>query len=81
MTVTGGKTGIARERRYSTSQIWPDDCDGGGKPVLSGKRDLPRRKYGPMTETNGKLVFTGYGSYASQVHTNDRDGGRPVLTV
>ena len=80
MTVTGGKTGIVRERRYSTSQIWTNDCDG-GELVLSGKRDLPRRKYGPMTEMNGKSVFTGYGSYASRVHTNDRDGERPVLTV
>ena len=46
----------------------------GGKLVLSGKIDLPRRKYGPMTETNGKSVFSGYGSYASRVCLNDSDG-------
>ena len=38
MTMTGRKTGIVRERKSSTSQIWPDDRDGGETGIVREKR-------------------------------------------
>ena len=82
ITVTGEKTVLSGKGDLPCHRYGPMTVmGGGGEPVLSGKRDPSRCKYGPMTETNVKSVFTGYGSYASRLHTNDCDGGRPVLTI